>query len=103
LTELSPSSGPLPFVPGLAGKARTTPIGPRDTSAVVLYSFLYVVVRFLLETLIGRSRSEARLRAEVLALRHQLAVLERQVGRPRWQPTDRLVLAALSPVLPRPG
>ncbi len=68
----------------------------------MLYSFLYVVVRFLLETLIVRSRSQARLRAEVLALRHQLAVLERRVGRPRWQPTDRLLLAALSRVLPRP-
>ena len=68
----------------------------------MLYSFLYVVVRFLLETLIVRSRSQARLRAEVLALRHQLAVLERQVSRPRWQPTDRLVLAALRSVLPRP-
>jgi putative transposase len=67
----------------------------------VQYSFLYVVVRFLLETLIVRNRSEARLRAEVLALRHQLAVLERQVGRPRWHPTDRLVLAALSRVMPR--
>src|SRR5262245_43800021 len=77
-------------------------MGPCDTSAVVLYSFVYVVVRFLLETLIVRSRSEARLRAEVLALRHQLAVLERQVGRPRWQPTDRLVLVALSRVVPRP-
>ena len=68
----------------------------------MLYSFLYVVVRFFLETVIVRGQSEARLRAEVLALRHQLAVLERQVGRPRWQPTDRLVLAALSRVLPRP-
>src|SRR5262249_29319024 len=61
------------------------------------------MVRFFLETLIVRSRSEARLRAEVLALRHQLAVLERQVGRPHWQPTDRLVLAALSRVLPKAG
>ncbi len=35
----------------------------------MLYSFLYPVVRFLLETLIVRSRSEARLRAEVFAVR----------------------------------
>ena len=69
----------------------------------MLYSLLYVVVRLLLEVLIVRGRSEARLRAEVLALRHQLAVLERQVGRPRWQPSDRLVLAAISRVLTRPG
>jgi hypothetical protein len=33
---------------------------------------------------------------------HHLGVLERQVGRPRWQPTDRLLLAAVSRVLPRP-
>ena len=102
LTERSASLGRTPFVPGLAGETRTTPVGPCDTSAVVLYSFLYLVVHFMLETLIVRSRSEARLRAEVLALRHQLAVLERQVGRPRWQPTDRLVLAALSRGLLRP-
>jgi len=72
-------------------------------SPPVPYSRLYVVVRFLLEVLIVRGRSEARLRAEVLALRHQLAVLERQVGRPRWQPSDRLVLAAISRLLPRSG
>jgi putative transposase len=64
--------------------------------------FPYVVVRLMLEALIVRGRSEARLRAEVLALRHQLGVLERQVGRSHRQSTDRLVLAAISRVLPRP-
>jgi len=68
----------------------------------VLFSLLYAVLHFLLEILIVRGRSRARLEAEVLALRHQLRVLERQVGRPRWQATDRLLLTALSRALPRP-
>jgi putative transposase len=34
-------------------------------------------------------------------LRHQLMVLRRQVAKPRYQPSDRLVLAVLSRVLPR--
>ena len=46
-------------------------------SPLVLYSLVCVVVCFLLEVLMVRGWSEARLPAEVLALRHQLAVLER--------------------------
>ena len=62
----------------------------------MLYSLAYALVRLLLEILIVRGGSAARLRIEVLALRHQLGVLERQVGRARWQASDRLVLAAIS-------
>jgi putative transposase len=68
------------------------------------FALLYSLIRVLLDDLLTRRESELRLRAEVLALRHQLQVLERQVRRPRWQPADRPLLSALSRVLPRqPG
>ena len=72
-----------------------------DTPPIVLCCFLYDLLRVLIQILIVRRRGDAQLRAELLALRHQLGVLERQVGRPRWQPTDRILLAAISRALPR--
>src|SRR5947207_4993950 len=38
---------------------------------------------------------------EIAVLRHQLAVLHRQVSRPRYTPADRMLLATLARMLPR--
>src|SRR3989475_7181809 len=47
------------------------------------------------------ARGEVSKEAELLVLRHQNAVLRRQISRVRYQPGDRLWLAALSRLIPR--
>jgi putative transposase len=64
-------------------------------------SFAYWVVRRLFELLILFGRSERAKELEILVLRHELQVLRRQVGRPRLRSADRVLLAALSQLLPR--
>jgi hypothetical protein len=64
-------------------------------------SIFYSLARFLLEVIATSHSREAELRAEVLVLRRQVQVLERQIKRVRWQPGDRLVIAALRERLPR--
>jgi transposase len=66
---------------------------------------LFAVIYLLLRRLVGLAGGSAEDRhsdIEVLVLRHQLAVLRRRVGRPRLRRRDRLFMAALSRVLPRP-
>ena len=58
----------------------------------MLLGLTYQLMRFITDLVLVRTRSDAQLRAEVLALRHQLRVLERKVGKPTWQPVDRILL-----------
>ncbi len=67
----------------------------------IALSFLYWSLRRLLELVVLRFRSEREKEVEILLLRHQLRVLERQVARPVLSPADRALLAAFSRVLPR--
>jgi hypothetical protein len=68
----------------------------------VIPSFVYWSLRRLLELVALRFRSDRKKEFEILLLRHQLRVLERQVARPALTPADRALLAAIGgPLAPR--
>jgi transposase InsO family protein len=63
---------------------------------------MYVVVRRLLEFVVLLGRGDRAKELEILVLRHELSILRRQVGRPRFEAQDhRILLAAFSRMLPR--
>ena len=67
----------------------------------MLFSALYSALRLVIELIQLQTRDSKALEAEVLALRQQVRVLERQVKRVRWQPSDRVILSVLRERLPR--
>jgi putative transposase len=64
-------------------------------------SLVYVLVCRLFELVVLLGRGERSKELEILVLRHELLILRRKVRRPRFTPGDRLLLAALSRMLPR--
>jgi hypothetical protein len=61
----------------------------------------YRLVRLVLDLLVLRARRDRSKDVEILVLRHQLAVLQRQISRPRFELEDRAILTALARVLGR--
>ena len=66
-----------------------------DNPRPMMLSFLYVVLQRLLELLVLRRKDEAHKDLEIVVLRHQLVVLQRQVGcgllvLPRLEPSNEV-------------
>jgi putative transposase len=67
----------------------------------VLPRLAYLTLCRSIQLLALLARGDAAKDLEILVLRHQLAVLRRQTPRPRLEPADRALLAAVSRILPR--
>ena len=69
---------------------------------VVLIRVLYLLMIRMFGCVALLARSDTSKDVEILVLRHEIAVLRRQVTRPKPDWADRAVITALARLLPRP-
>ena len=88
-------------------KGTKTTIRPLDWRCAspfghVAFSLLYVGLYRILGLVVSCRRGQSDKDIEIMVLRHQVRILERQLHRRvRYRPADRAILAALSRLLPR--
>ena len=66
----------------------------------MLFSILYLIIRSMLR-LVPSAEDGREREVEILVLRHQVKVLARKAGRPKFRRLDRVLLSAAARMLPR--
>jgi hypothetical protein len=80
----------------VSGNSRARPAAAPARSALVTFRVLYLILIRLCGWMALLPRSDNAKNIEILVLRHQIAVLHRQVRSPRLTRADRAFLAALT-------
>jgi putative transposase len=78
-------------------------LGWRASSLLVSWSVLHLVLCRIVQLIVVPGRGDRAEEIEILALRHQAAVLHHRVNRPDPDDGDRVLLAGLPRLLPRPS